>query len=134
MCDIGLNLSPDNISDSLEKYWKSQGLVNEKSYWSSNSGFNQNNYVMSALLVNITYLCCTSDKQGQECPESGLQKLLKGCKVGKSLKGFSSFKVGIGTLKAKPKWFVTIGLIDNTDIGIISWRGNITKKQCFILV
>jgi len=129
MCDIGFNIDPNIFAISLQKYWKNQGLVDEKSYWNSNSSFNQSNYVMSALLVNITYLCCMSRKKGQICSEANIQKLLKGCQVGKSLKGFSSFSVGLGTRTENPKWFVTIGLVDNTDIGIISWRGTITSNE-----
>ena len=119
------DITPSNFKNVLTSYYAGEGLTKENGgFWSSSQGFNQSNYLMSALMINITYLCCAgADKNVQECNNNDVNLLLKSVGVKDNNKVLAHYDVAMGYRKVSEMWFATIGLIEGTDLGIISWRG-----------
>ena len=127
VCSVYSNnvITPENFKSVLDNYYKNQNLIKENdSFWSSSQEFNLQNYIMSALAVEITYLCCEGpDEDLQLCVDDKINALLNAANVFNFKKGISSYTVMLGTRKELNKWFATIGTVQGTNIGIISWRG-----------
>jgi hypothetical protein len=121
-------VTPSNFKSVLEAYYKGQKLSKTNgSFWSSSQDFNQENYLMCALMVNLTYLCCTGPNHSQSCPAKEIDSLTEYAGVTNKRIVFSNFKVLTGT--EKNAWFATIGLIKGTNLGVISFRGTQTGNE-----
>lgn len=123
------SITTTNINSVLDEYYISQNLYKQNgSYWSYSQDFNQNNYVMCALSVNITYNCCSYDENNmQTCENSDILKLYNGI-------GIINPNYIISTYSAlssdtRSAWYATIGLIEGTNLGVITWRGTNTKTD-----
>jgi hypothetical protein len=123
------SITTSNINQVLDGYYKWQNLPKENnSYWSSSQDFNQNNYVLSALSITITYNCCNYDANGKQlCDNSDVLKLYKGLGIINTnyiLTDYSTF-----LSEERTAWFATIGLIEGTNLGVIIWRGSHSKTD-----
>jgi len=125
------DITPSNFKSVLDSYYSSQGIKKENgSFWSSSQDFNASNYLMSGLMVNITYLCCWgSDNNTQECSNNNLDIIIKSAGVKDYNKVLSNYDVVFGYRKTSQAWFATIGLIEGTDLGVISWRGTTSTND-----
>ena len=118
------NITESNLKNVLDNYYVTEQLKKENaSFWSSSQDFNINNYLMSALMINISYLCCgTNLVIEQQCDDNNLNKTIKIAGIKDHNKIISNYSVIFGLVQERA-WFATIGLIEGTDLGIIAWRG-----------
>ena len=122
-------ITPSNIKSVLDYYYSSQKLdkIND-SFWSNSQLFNQENYMMCALMINITYLCCGGAKYTQICENNDINKLLDSIGVKNANRALSTFSTAFGYGGEDKAWFATMGII-GPNLGVISWRGTQTETE-----
>ena len=122
-------ITPSNIKSVLDYYYSSQKLdkIND-SFWSNSQLFNQENYMMCALMINITYLCCGGAKYTQICENNDINKLLDSIGVKNANRALSTFSTVFGYGGEDKAWFATMGII-GPNLGVISWRGTQTETE-----
>lgn len=113
-------INSSNATDILSKYYKSQQL---QPLWNKEQSFNQENYVMSSLMVQATYLCCGGAKGSQACSSNEINELISKFGITNINQVISQYNILFNNRSAPKSLFATIGLIEGTDLGVISWRG-----------